>query len=195
MLKKWISLFLVIAMFVPAFAFAGSATFTSETDPYYAYTYPEGWTVLTKSTMDALLELGAAQNEIAGGFLELIKQMGLTGFMSPDNTEFIMVMTQEMGMDIPADLLVSMLGPTLASQAGSMIPGGKLTNEGEILRCGENDFVKIALSANAEGVPINMGIYVVSQNNALFVMYLVATGGSGDMSAFEESLASFTTQK
>ncbi len=161
MFKKTLASFMVILLLVPVCAFAQSASpvYVHE-NPYYSYAYPEGWSVLSAEDVNKLIETGASQSNAASSLVAQVKDMGATVFGNTEADEYIMILSLDLGIDLPAEQMVFALRALLENQA-ALLPGAQLVNEGETLRLGENDFIKFAVAATAGGKPSMCSLKVV----------------------------------
>lgn len=195
-MKKLLSILLVLVMLVPALSLAeGSSIYTHEEDPYYRCAYPEGWTVLTKETVDSLVDLGAAvnDNELLASYVDQVKTMDITMFMSPTMSDFVVIMAQPLGIDMPADQLIPLLQPTFLQQFQAIYPSMLAVNDGEVLHKGNNDFAKLAYTLPEPG-DLDMCFYVIVLDKTMYASILVSSSESVT-ALFEETLPSFTTTK
>lgn len=196
-MKKLLSILLVLVMLAPALALAeGSSVYTHEQDPYYRCAYPEGWTVLTKETVDTIVDLGAAvnDNEMLASYIDQVKTMDITMFMSPTMSDFVVIMAQPLGIDMSADQLIPLLQPTFLQQFQAMYPSSRALNDGEVLHKGDNDFAKLAYSLPINGDAFETNIYTTILDKTMFAFILFSLDKS-DTALFEETLPSFTTAK
>ena len=194
MVKKALSFLVAALLLVPLFASAQSP-YIHETDPWYSYTCPEGWAVLAGEDMSKLIEQGASKGNIAGSLAAEFKGFDATAFKGPGGDEYILILPLNLGVSSPADQMILFLRTILESQAISQIPGAKITNNGEVVRYGENDFVKFSATAAVSGQSIDASFYVLSKDGTQYVLVSIAKAGEENVSPLEETLASFTLQK
>ena len=194
-MKRLFSLFLVALLLFPALAMGTAAqvatTYVNE-DPYYSYVYPLGWKMINKDTVNLLM--GVYANSLASSYAELIQNMGVVMFMSPDEQEFAVVLTQFLGMDIPAEMLISVL-PMLVEGVKTQAPDAEIISDGELLQLGDNSFAKIVLLMPIESVNMITTIYITTANQNLYAVSYYIMGTNPDFGGFESTLASFSLSR
>ena len=194
-MKRLLSIFLAVLLLFPALAMAidtqVGTTYVNE-DPYYSYTYPEEWVMINKDTVSLLM--GLAANTLASGYADAIKNMGIVMFMAPDFQEFAIVMTQYLGMDISAELLISLL-PMLAETVSAQSPGTEIKGDGELIQQGGNTFAKILVYVPVAEGNMVIAMYITTANENLYMIFCYKAEQEADFAAFESSLASFSMIK
>jgi hypothetical protein len=104
-----------------------------------------------------------------------------------------MILSLDLGLNLPAEQMVFALRALLENQA-TLLPGAQITNEGETVRLGSNDFIKFTASAPAGDLPVIASFYTLSQGGTQYVLIRIAKEDRVDTSAFEATLTSFAIQ-
>lgn len=195
MKKKIVSMFLAILMLVPAFAFAETPNvYTFEGEPGYTITLPDGWIAISKENTEKLMEAGASilDDETLQSYIAQVQQMNMVMFFSSNMLQTANIVLQDGMPDLPADVLVQAVAPTLVEQYETLFPGCTITNPGEVFTAGTNQFLKMSLVYSLAGNDIHATLYIIIMNGCMAsVTYGDNQGDVEQQAAFEQILDTF----
>jgi len=130
-MKKILSLLLVLAMLLtPVFALAvENYSFYTAPDGSYSFAYPSEWTLLSKDTFDAVLDVAVSMGDenfttMVENLRPQIEELGIVVLMSADLSSNINVIAQNTGIEVTPELLTAlgeMIPAQLTSQLGESV--------------------------------------------------------------------------
>lgn len=151
--------------------------FTAYTHPHlgYSFDYPSEYIALDSETIGAI-EQALINGEIDAFDFDFssiraqIEAMDIVTFMDVTNGNNINVATIDMGISVPlsADMLVSMVLPATLEQYKAILSGCELIDEGSVKAYGDNEYARISLTYNLNGVALNLEQYFIVVDGVLY---------------------------
>lgn len=192
MLKKSVVLLLALVLLLPA-AVLGE-TFDND---QYTFDYPEGWTALSRDTIDTLLDVGTELAGIDAGTLEEVKAQieaaDMIALISPSGSQ-VNVIAQDLGATVTASQLISMVLPSATEQLKSSLPGFEVVDPGSEVTYGDYTYATMKGSYEVLGMTMTMQQVLLSQDDVLYVITFTDNNDEIDDAMIESILGSFTVK-
>ena|GEM_PF-4392422 len=192
-MKKILSMLLVLCLLLPMAAMAD--VYQRETDPVYSITVPEGWTVLTKASVEEMMAAGSELIDKAfKPYLDAVQSMDATYLISTNKVDNLNIIAQSVGIELTDELFSGMM-PTLQQQLKQQFDsmGVKITNEGETAELGGRAALCMGYSVDMAGVSMEVTQYMVPAGTSLLIItYTAALGGEAEKAKVEEMINSLS---
>lgn len=177
-MRKLFSLFMAVMLLcLPAFAWAEGESY-ADPDGRFTFPCPEGWTVLSKETIEDVLKVAeTVQDEQFQQMVESVKpqieQMGIIILMSADYTCNINVVCQDDVDGVNGEVLLS-LGDTLKSQLSAQFEDFVLEEEPELYEVGSWEPMMFAYEYSIVGIDMAGAQAYLPKDNSLMIFTLTA---------------------
>lgn len=187
MLKRIVSVLTAcLLLALPALCLAQEAGYETYTDAAgrFTFLYPEGWTALSKDTIDGIMDVAASLgNEELENLIESVKPqleaVDMIMLMSPDMSSNVNVVCQDVGMEMTADMLLAVSG-TFQSQLSAQLEGLTFPEDPSLIDVGEDQALMIPYAYTLAGQDF-IGVQAYRPNGSdLYIYTLTATAAMAE---------------
>ena len=196
-MKKLLSLVLVLMVILPCAAMAESPevelTTYTHANQLYTIGYPADWTVLDKASIESISnavaegQIDGLSNEQVQAYAQQITSADMTIFTDPAGNH-VNVVVQELGTDMSADMLVSMVAPSIVSQYESMFEGCTVTDTGSVATINGRGYMTLAVTYEVVGIELSLSQYMIVVNGTLYTVTFTSLPDDADMDARCEAM-------
>lgn len=183
-MKKILSVLLALAMLLmPVLSLAEAAEATAldftiylHTDGQYAFAYPNNWTLLTaenvETVMDAASEIDDPElAQIIAQYGSQVQQSGMIMVLSETGLTNVNVVAQNVGARATDEDLLA-LAPQLVSQLSNAMGEIRFTDEGSIVKLGNNTGLLVGYEFLLAGVDMcGLQAYIPGETNLYIITY------------------------